>query len=200
MTVTIGTHSHGQGHEITFAQIVADLLGLEPHRIRIRYGDTDLIEHGTGTFGSRSVVAGSVVLTKTADRIIARGKKIAAAHLEVSADDVRFENGHFEVVGTDRRVSLPDVARLAYVLNPADLDGELGLAAKMVVAPAQPTFPNGCHVCEVEVDPRDRPLRHRPLLRGGRRRARGQSDAGRRADPWRRGAGPRPSAAGEHRL
>jgi aerobic carbon-monoxide dehydrogenase large subunit len=152
VTVTVGTHSHGQGHEITFAQIVADLLGLDPHQIRIRYGDTDWIEHGTGTFGSRSVVAGSVVLTKTADRIIARGKRIAAAHLEVSIDDVRFANGQFEVVGTDRRVSLPEVARLAYVLNPADLDGELGLAAKMVVAPAQPTFPNGCHVCEVEVD------------------------------------------------
>ena len=152
VTVTVGTHSHGQGHEITFAQIAADLLGLEPQQIRIRYGDTDLIEHGTGTFGSRSVVSGSVVLTRTAERIIARGRKIAAAHFEVSVDDVVFENGQFEVAGTDRRVSLPEVARLAYALRPAELDGELGLAAKMVVAPALPTFPNGCHVCEVEID------------------------------------------------
>ena len=152
VTVTVGTHSHGQGHETTFAQIVADLLGLEPDQIMIRYGDTDQIEHGTGTFGSRSVVAGGVVLAKTADRIIARGRKIAAVHLEVSADDVRFENGQFEVVGTDRRVSLSEVARLSYLLNAADLDGELGLSAKMVVAPEKPTFPNGCHVCEVEID------------------------------------------------
>jgi aerobic carbon-monoxide dehydrogenase large subunit len=152
LTVTVGTHSHGQGHEITFAQIVADLLGLEPRRIKIRYGDTDQIEHGTGTFGSRSVVAGSVVLMKTADRIIARGKKIAAAHLEVSAADIGFEDGRFKVVGTDREVSLPEVARLSYGLKPADLEGELGLAAKMVVAPALATFPNGCHICEVEID------------------------------------------------
>jgi carbon-monoxide dehydrogenase large subunit len=152
VTVTVGTHSHGQGHEITFAQIVADLLGLEPQDVRVRYGDTDLIEHGTGTFGSRSVVAGSVVLMKTADRIVARGKTIAALHLEVAAADIEFADGQFTVVGTDRQVSLRDVARLSYALRPADIGDELGLAAKMIVAPARPTFPNACHVCEVEID------------------------------------------------
>lgn len=153
VTVTIGTHSHGQGHETSFAQIVADLLGLEPEHVKVRYGDTELIEHGTGSFGSRSAVAGSVVLIKTADRIIARAKRIAAAHLEASPDDITFEDGIFRVVGTDKQVGLREVARLAYTLRPSELDGEHGLAAKMMVAPARPTFPNGCHICEVEIDP-----------------------------------------------
>jgi carbon-monoxide dehydrogenase large subunit len=152
-TVTVGTHSHGQGHEITYAQIVADLLGLEPHDIRVRYGDTDMIDHGTGTFGSRSMVAGGVVLMKTADRIIERGKRVAAAHLEADVADVAFENGTFSIAGTDRRVSLPEVARLSYRMKAAELGDELGLAAKLMVAPDLPTFPNGCHVCEVEIDP-----------------------------------------------
>jgi aerobic carbon-monoxide dehydrogenase large subunit len=153
VTVTVGTHSHGQGHEITFAQIVADALGLQPDQVKVRFGDTDGIEFGTGTFGSRSVVAGSVVLTKAAERIIARGKMIAAAHLEVAASDVAFDDGQFTVVGTDRRVSLPQVAQLSYTMRAEELDGELGLAAKTIVAPAKPTFPNGSHVCEVEIDP-----------------------------------------------
>jgi carbon-monoxide dehydrogenase large subunit len=153
VTVTVGTHSHGQGHEITFAQIVADALGLQPSQVKVRFGDTDGIEFGTGTFGSRSVVAGSVVLTKAAERIIARGKMISAAHLEVAASDIAFDDGQFTVVGTDRRVSLPQVAQLSYTIRAEELDGELGLAAKTIVAPAKPTFPNGCHVCEVEIDP-----------------------------------------------
>ena len=152
LTVTLGTHSHGQGHETTFGQIISDVLGVDPADIRLRYGDTDMIEHGTGTFGSRSVVAGSVVLIRTADRIIARGKRIAAAHLEAAADDIVFARGRFSVTGTDRAVSLAEVARLSYVLKPEDLDGELGLTATMMVAPSAPTFPNGCHICEVEID------------------------------------------------
>jgi carbon-monoxide dehydrogenase large subunit len=152
LTVTVGTHSHGQGHETTFPQIVADLLGVDPSDVKLRYGDTDLIEHGTGSFGSRSAVAASVVLVKTADRIVARGRRIAAAHLEASADDIAFEDGTLRVVGTDKQVTLREVARLSYTLKPAEIDGELGLAAKMMVTPSRPTFPNGCHVCEVEID------------------------------------------------
>jgi carbon-monoxide dehydrogenase large subunit len=99
----MGTHSHGQGHEITFSQIVADILGLSIADIKIRYGDTDHIEHGTGTFGSRSVAAGSVALIKAADAIIDRGKKIAAAHFEVKPDQITFEDGVFQVSGSDNR-------------------------------------------------------------------------------------------------
>jgi carbon-monoxide dehydrogenase large subunit len=152
-TVTMGTHSHGQGHETTFAQVIADTLGLDLANIRIRYGDTDQIEHGTGTFGSRSMIAGSVVLIKVAERIVERGKRIAAAYLEAAPEDIAFENGGLRVVGTDREVSLTDVARLAYSLPQAQLDGEVGLSAKLMVAAEKPTFPNGCHVCEVEIDP-----------------------------------------------
>jgi carbon-monoxide dehydrogenase large subunit len=152
VTVELGSHSHGQGHEITFAQIVADHLGLPIDDVRIRFGDTDRLQHGTGTFGSRSAVAGSVVLIKSAERIIERGKAIAAAHFEASAADIVFEEGIFSVAGTDRRIGISEVARLAFSLRPDALGGELGLGAKLIVAPRAPTFPNGCHVCEVEVD------------------------------------------------
>lgn len=153
VTVTVGTHSHGQGHEITFAQIVGDILGIEASDVKIVYGDTDRLQHGTGTMGSRSVAAGSVTLIRTADRIIARGKSIAAAHLEAAEADIEFETGSFRVAGTDRSVTLHEVARLSYRLPANAIGGELGLAATMMVTPDGPTFPNGCHVCEVEIDP-----------------------------------------------
>jgi carbon-monoxide dehydrogenase large subunit len=152
VTATLGTHSHGQGHEITFAQIVGDLLGIEVGDVKIAYGDTERLQHGTGTMGSRSVAAGSVTLIRTADRIIARGKRIAAAHFEADESDIVFEAGTFSVAGTDRRIAISEVARLSYRLNPADVGGELGLCESMMVAPDGPTFPNGCHICEVEID------------------------------------------------
>jgi carbon-monoxide dehydrogenase large subunit len=98
-------------------------------------------------------VAGSVVLTHVAARVIARGRMIAAAHLEASEADIVFENGAFAVAGTDRAVSLQQVARLSYVLRPEAIGGTAGLTERAIVAPSAPTFPNGCHVCEVEVDP-----------------------------------------------
>lgn len=153
VTLTLGLHSHGQGHAITFAQVLADQLGLEPRDIRVRYGDTDQIEHGTGSFGSRSAVAGSVVLKKVAAQVVARGKLIAAAHFEASADDIDFAEGVFSITGTDRRLGLPEVARLSYVLRPEAIGGTQGLCERAIAAPDAPTFPNGCHVCEVEVDP-----------------------------------------------
>jgi carbon-monoxide dehydrogenase large subunit len=152
VTVTLGIHSQGQGHEITFAQIVGDLLGVPPDAVQVQYGDTDRLAHGTGTMGSRSVAAGSVALIKTADRIIARGKMITAAHFEAAERDIGFEDGHFAVVGTDRRLTIADVARLSYRLPPGQIGGELGLAATLMTTPDGPTFPNGCHVCEVEID------------------------------------------------
>lgn len=152
-TVTLGTHSQGQGHEITFAQIVADMLGLTPDDVQVRYGDTALLPHGTGSFGSRSVVAAAVTLERVSRKIIERGKTIAAVHFEATVADIAFESGGFSVAGTDRHVSLRQVARLAHTLRHPDLDGECGLSERAMAAPASATFPNGCHVCEVEIDP-----------------------------------------------
>jgi carbon-monoxide dehydrogenase large subunit len=152
-TVLLGVHSQGQGHEITFAQIAAELLGLRVEEVKVRYGDTDQIEHGTGSFGSRSVVAGGTALTRVAQAIIERGRVIAAAQLEADEADIEFDGQHFGIAGTDRRLSTREVARLSYQLEPDQIGGRLGLAEKRIVAPSAPTFPNGCHVCEVEIDP-----------------------------------------------
>jgi len=153
VTVSMGTHSHGQGHEITFAQIVADFLGLDIGDVRVRYGDTDGIEFGTGTFGSRSVITGSNSLRISADRLIERGKKIAAVHFEADAGDIVFEAGQFAIAGTDRRIGIKDVAKLSYTMRDPSLGGTFGFAEKTIAAPKAATFPNGCHVCEVEIDP-----------------------------------------------
>lgn len=152
-TVLLGVHSQGQGHEITFAQIAADLLGLEVGEVRVRYGDTDQIEHGTGSFGSRSVVAAGTALTRVAEQIVARGRMITASHFEADETDVEFDGRAFSVAGTDRKLTTREVARLSYQLPPDRIGGTLGLAAKRIAAPSAPTFPNGCHVCEVEIDP-----------------------------------------------
>ena len=151
-TITLGVHSQGQGHITTFAQIAADMLALTPDAIRIRLGDTEQIEHGTGTFGSRSVVAAGAALSRAAEGIVARGKRIAAQRLECAEADIAFGADGFSVTGTDRRLSMRDVARLAFSLPPARIGG-LGLSEKAIVAPDAATFPNGCHACEVEVDP-----------------------------------------------
>jgi carbon-monoxide dehydrogenase large subunit len=153
VTVSLGTHSQGQGHQITFAQIVADLLGLDIQDVKVRCGDTEHIEHGTGTFGSRSVVAGSVALKAVADRIIARGKLIAAAEFEAEAADIDFSAGIFNVAGTDLRMTMKDVARSSFKLSPRIIDGQQGLSDKKIASPDAATFPNACHVCEVEIDP-----------------------------------------------
>jgi carbon-monoxide dehydrogenase large subunit len=153
VTLLMGTHSHGQGHEISFAQIVADMLGLEPADIRVRYGDTDQVEFGTGTFGSRSIITGSNSLRISADRLIERGKKIAAVHFEAAAQDIVFEDGQFAIAGTDRRIGIKEVAKLSFTLRDPSLGGVMGFSDKTVAAPKAATFPNGCHVCEVEIDP-----------------------------------------------
>jgi carbon-monoxide dehydrogenase large subunit len=139
--------------EITFAQIVADFLGLDIGDVRVRYGDTDSIEFGTGTFGSRSVITGSNSLRISADRLIERGKTIAAVHFEADAGDIVFEAGQFAIAGTDRRIGIKDVAKLSYTMRDPSLGGAFGFSEKTIAAPKAATFPNGCHVCEVEIDP-----------------------------------------------
>jgi carbon-monoxide dehydrogenase large subunit len=152
-TVFMGTKNQGQGHETTFKQILHERLGLDPADVRYIDGDTDRVAFGMGTMGSRSTVIGGTALWMAADKVIAKGKKIAAHLLEAADADITFADGKFAVVGTDRAVVLQDVARAAF--QPAQLPPGLepGLYETGTFAPKQDTWPNGCHVCEVEVDP-----------------------------------------------
>jgi carbon-monoxide dehydrogenase large subunit len=153
VTLLMGTKSQGQGHETTFRQILHERLGLAPEAVRYVDGDTDLVQFGTGTFGSRSTVVGGSALWLAADKVIAKGKRIAAHLLEAAPADLVFEAGRFRVAGTDRSVTLDEVARAAF--QPARLPPgvEPGLSETGTFAPTQDTWPNGCHVCEVEIDP-----------------------------------------------
>jgi carbon-monoxide dehydrogenase large subunit len=151
-TLLMGTHDHGQGHATTFKQILADKLGLDANQVRFRNGDTDQVSIGTGTFGSRSAVCGGSAVVMAADKIIAKGKVIAAHLLEASEQDLAFADGKFTVVGTDRGVSLQDVAKNAYAAGKIPRGLEPGLDETGTFDGGPSTFPNGCHVCEVEID------------------------------------------------
>jgi carbon-monoxide dehydrogenase large subunit len=152
-TVFMGSKNQGQGHETTFKQILHERLGLDPHDVRYIDGDTDRVGFGMGTMGSRSTVIGGTALWMAADKVIAKGRKIAARLLEASEQDVTFADGRFSVVGTDRAVVLKDVARAAF--QPAQIPKGLepGLYETGTFVPSNDTWPNGCHVCEVEIDP-----------------------------------------------
>ena len=153
VTVLMGTKNQGQGHETTFKQILHERLGLDPADVRYIDGDTDRVAFGMGTMGSRSTVIGGTALLTAADKVIAKGKKLAARLLEAAEADIVFADGRFSVAGTDRAVGLKDIARAAF--QPAQLPAgvEPGLYETGTFAPKQDTWPNGCHVCEVEVDP-----------------------------------------------
>ena len=151
VTVFLGTHNHGQGHETTFAQILSQRLGIDFRKIKIVEGDTGAVPTGTGTFGSRSIAVGGSALHVAGGKIISKGKKIAAHLLEVAESDVEFQAGEFRVAGTDRRVSFQDVARAAYAPNRYP-DIEPGLDETAYYDPANFAFSNGAHVCELEVD------------------------------------------------
>jgi aerobic carbon-monoxide dehydrogenase large subunit len=152
-TVLMGTKDQGQGHETTFKQVLHERLGLDPDAVRYVDGDTDRVAFGTGTMGSRSTVVGGSALWLAADKVIAKGKRIAAHLLEAAEADLVFEEGRFRVAGTDRAVSITEVACAAF--QPARLPPGLepGLYETGTFAPRQDTWPNGCHVCEVEIDP-----------------------------------------------
>jgi len=152
-TVLAGTHSHGQGHETMYRQFAGHVLGLPPERVRVLYGDSDLVFHGRGTFGSRSASVGGAAFLGAAQKIIEKGKLIAAHLVEASALDIEFADGIFTVAGTDRTVALVEVAKAAFVAQRMPRGFELGLGAQAVVTPPGATFPNGCHVCEIEIDP-----------------------------------------------
>ena len=153
LTILIGTQSSGQGHHTAYAQLAFDRLGVPPERVRVVQGDTDAVAFGRGTGGSRSLPVGGAALAHAADKLVAKGKKIAAHMLEAAEADIAFADGAFAIAGTDRAVTIEAVARAAF--NPGALPPgvEPGFAESGHFTPPAPTFPNGCHVCEVEIDP-----------------------------------------------
>jgi carbon-monoxide dehydrogenase large subunit len=153
VTVFTGSHAHGQGHETTFAQVVADRLGLTIEQVEIVHGDTSKVLFGMGTYGSRSIAVGGTAIVKALDKIIAKGKKIAAHLLEAAESDIEYDRGAFKVAGTDKKKMFGEVAFAAYVPHNYPLDKlEPGLNENAFYDPTNFTFPAGSYVCEVEVD------------------------------------------------
>jgi carbon-monoxide dehydrogenase large subunit len=152
LTIAMGTQDHGQGHATSFRQIIADKLGVPPERVRFLQGDTDLVAIGTGTFGSRSMVAGGTALLMAADKIIANGKRLAAHVMEAGEHDIVFEQGRFIVAGTDKAVTLGEIAETSFSPKSLPKGMEPGLFESGTFDGGERTFPNGCHVVEVEID------------------------------------------------
>jgi carbon-monoxide dehydrogenase large subunit len=154
VTVFTGSHSHGQGHETSFAQLVSDSLGVPYDKIEIVHGDTNLVQFGMGTYGSRSLAVGGTALFKSAEKLIEKGKKIAAHLLEANAADIEFKAGTFSVKGSpDRSKSIGEVALTAYVPHNYPDDLEPGFEAQTFFDPINFTFPEGTYMAVVEVDP-----------------------------------------------
>jgi len=154
VTVFTGSHSHGQGHETTFAQVVAAKLGIPIENVDVVHGDTGRVLFGMGTYGSRSLSVGGTAIVKALDKIVAKGKKIAAHLLEAAETDIEFKDGKFAVAGTDKSKAFGEVALAAYVPHNYPLDKlEPGLNETAFYDPTNFTFPAGTHICEVEIDP-----------------------------------------------
>lgn len=154
VTVFTGAHSHGQGHETTFAQIVAERFGIPIENVEIVHGDTNKIPFGMGTYGSRSLAVGGSALVKAMDKVERKAKKIAAHMLEAAETDIEVKEGRFTVAGTDKSLGIGDIALQAYVPHNFPLDElEPGLDEQAFYDPKNFTYPNGCHVCELEIDP-----------------------------------------------
>jgi carbon-monoxide dehydrogenase large subunit len=153
VTIVAGTFSHGQGHATTYAQMVAEWLGVPFENIRFVQGDTDQVPFGRGTYASRSAMLGGSALKMAADAVIEKARPMAAQMLEAAAGDLSFQDGRFQITGTDRSIALVDVAKAFY--RPVGLPKQfgIGLEASGAWAADPQSFPNGCHVCEVEVDP-----------------------------------------------
>jgi len=147
--ITLGTQASGQGHETAFAQLIHEWLGVPSDDITLLHGDTDIVTMGSGSHSSRSLRLGGLLLGRACDEIIARGKKLAARALQADEQSIEFNDGQFRVVGTDRSVDLFAAARLADELA----EPSLALETSADITTMLPTFPNGCHVCEVEIDP-----------------------------------------------
>jgi aerobic carbon-monoxide dehydrogenase large subunit len=153
VTIVAGTLSHGQGHETSYAQMVADWLGVPEDKIHLVQADTDEVAIGRGTYASRSMIVGGSALRAAADEVIERGKRFAAHFMEADAADIAFADGAFTIAGTDRSMPIQQVARMSFI--PVGLPSELGVGLQGAGAfsPGLPSFANGCHICEVEIDP-----------------------------------------------
>ncbi|HXQ52650.1 MAG TPA: xanthine dehydrogenase family protein molybdopterin-binding subunit [Stellaceae bacterium] len=153
VTVIPGSISHGQGHETMYKILLSDRLGLDEADIRVTFSDTDLAPDGGGTFASRTAVLGGNAVTVAADKIIAKARRIAAHAMEAAEGDIEFADGSFRVAGTDKAVSLKEMAQAAFIPSRLPKGLETGLYETASFSPEIPNFPNGCHVCEVEIDP-----------------------------------------------
>jgi carbon-monoxide dehydrogenase large subunit len=153
VTIVAGTFSHGQGHATAYGQMVSDWLGMPFESIRLVQGDTNQVSFGRGTYASRSVMLGGGALRAAADLIIEKARPLAAHLMEAAAGDLEFKEGKFQIKGTDRAMPLTEIARAFY--RPVGLPKQfgIGLEATGSATTEPPNFPNGCHVCEVEVDP-----------------------------------------------
>ena len=151
--VLTGSHSHGQGHETTFAQLVADRLGISIDTVEVVHGDTDKVQFGMGTYGSRSAAVGMSAISQALDKVIEKAKRIAAHVMEIPAADVTFENGQFAGIHTNKTMMFAEVALAAYVGHKFPTSEiEPGLKESAFYDPKNFTFPAGCHICEVEID------------------------------------------------
>ena len=152
--VLTGTHTHGQGHETTFAQLIAEKLGVPIENVEVIHGDTEKTLVGMGTYGSRSIAVGGQAIVNACEKIIEKGKKIAAHLLEAAEGDIEFKDGSFTVKGTDRAKSIGEVVFEAYVPHHLPYGMiEPGMEETAFYDPANFTYPAGCYICEVEVDP-----------------------------------------------
>ncbi|QOL82324.1 xanthine dehydrogenase family protein molybdopterin-binding subunit [Pseudooceanicola spongiae] len=154
IVVMTGSHSHGQGHETSFPQVIAQMIGIEPDQVEIVHGDTANTPMGMGTYGSRSIAVGGSAMVRATEKIIAKAKKIAAHILEASDADIELKDGKFSVAGTDKSLNWGDVTLAAYVPHNYPLkDLEPGLEETAFYDPSNFTYPSGCYICEVEIDP-----------------------------------------------
>ncbi|MBZ9987217.1 xanthine dehydrogenase family protein molybdopterin-binding subunit [Mesorhizobium sp. BH1-1-5] len=151
--VLTGSHSHGQGHETTFAQLVTQRFGVPIDSVSIVHGDTDKVQMGMGTYGSRSGAVGMSAIVKALDKVEAKAKKIAAHLLEADEGDIVIENGEVKVAGTDKSLPWFQVALASYTAHNLPAGMEPGLKETAFYDPSNFTFPAGCYICEVEIDP-----------------------------------------------
>ncbi|MEM9732411.1 MAG: xanthine dehydrogenase family protein molybdopterin-binding subunit [Pseudomonadota bacterium] len=151
--ILTGSHSHGQGHETTFAQLVCERFGLPSENVQIVHGDTDKVQFGMGTYGSRSGAVGMSAIEKALDKVEAKAKKIAAHMLEASEGDIEIKDGEVMVKGTDKKLGWHEICLGAYTAHNLPEDMEPGLKEGAFYDPSNFTFPAGCYICEVEIDP-----------------------------------------------
>ena len=153
LAIVAGTLSHGQGHETTYAQMVADWLGVPEDKVYLLQADTDEVAIGRGTYASRSMMIGGSALRAAADDIIERGKRFAAHFMEADTADIAFADAAFTIAGTDRSMPIGQIAQMSFIPMGIPSDLGVGLQGAGAFSSDVPSFPNGCHICEVEIDP-----------------------------------------------